>query len=182
MADYNSEYTGAQIDDGVGRGIVRSFGWQDFQDTATATAPISLANIDTWYDITNNALGPLSSTTYKVADHGTIWDASTNTFDFSTLKVGDLVRFRTDMVFTTSGSNREIFTRLAYGPSFSWAFSLGSRYIRYSGDTQETRYMAFTIKSAEAQQNPAKIQCLSDAPGSEVVVNGWQVETQVFVP
>lgn len=182
MADYNSAYTGAQIDDGVGRGIVRSFGWQDFQDTTTAGAPISLVAANTWYDLTNDALGPLTDTTYKVATHGTIWDASTNTLDFSTLAIGDVVRFRTDITFTTTGANNVVSTQLAFGPGFTFSIPYDSRAVKSAGTVRSIRYFSFTIKNADTRDNPAKFQASSDSTGNSVVVGGWQIETQVFVP
>lgn len=182
MADYNSAYTGVQIDDSVERGIIRAFGWQDAQDTTTATTPIALTAADTWYDLTNDASGPLTSSVYKVASHGVMWDPITNTFDFSTLAIGDVVRFRTDITFTTSGANHEVSTRLAFGPSFAFSLPFDSLDIKTSSTKRRVRYFSFTIKSADTRDNPAKFQAMSDATGDTVEVGGWQVETQVFVP
>jgi hypothetical protein len=182
MADYNSSYTGAQIDDGVGRAIVRNFGWQDFQDTATPGTPIPLTAANTWYDLTNDANGALTSTQYKVATHGTIWDSSTNTIDFSTLAIGDTVRFRTDVSFVTSGANHLVETRFVFGPSFNFSIPFDGIEVKSATTKRRIRYWSFTIKNADTRDNPGKFQARSDATGDSVFVGGWQIETQVFVP
>ena len=182
MADYNSAYTGAQIDAAIARASVNSFGWQDFQDTATAVSPISLVAAGTWYDLTNNANGALTDTTYKVPQHGVIWNAGTNTLDFSTLRVGDVVRFRTDISFTTSGANHEVSTRLAFGPGYVFNIPFDSQDIKSASTKRRIRYWAFTIKNDDTRLNPAKFQARSDATGDTMTVGGFQIETQVFVP
>lgn len=182
MADYNSAYTGAQIDDGVGRAITRSFGWQDFQDTTTAGTPIALTSAGTWYDLTNDAAGVLTDTTYKVSSHGVIWDSATNTFDFSSLSVGDLVRFRTDVTFVTGGANHKVSTRLAFGPSYVFNIPFDSVNLKSATTERRILYWAFTIKNNDTKNNPAKLQASSDSTGDTVSVGGWQIETQVFVP
>ncbi len=183
MADYNSAYTGAQIDEAVQRGLVRQYGWQNFQDTATALSPIALSSSDTWYDLTNNAAGTLTTTDYKVEGHGTIWDSATNTFDFSSLSVGDMVRIRFDILASSSGTNRIFTTRLAFGTGYTFANVLDRAYFKNSTtDGQIFRYFAFAMLTADTVNNPAKLQISCDSSGSTVKVNGWLVETEVFVP
>lgn len=182
MADYDSAYTGPEIDAAIARASVSSFGWQDFQDTATATTPIDLTAADTWYDLTNDALGPLTDDTYKATGTGTLWNSATNSFDFSTLNIGDVVRFRTDITITTGGANHGVSTRLAFGPGLAFSIPFDSRDIKAASSKRVIRYWAFTIKNADSRDNPAKLQSSSDATGDSIVVAGWQVETQVFVP
>lgn len=182
MANYDSAYTGAQIDDGIRRAGTYDFGWQNFQDTATATTPINLVSANTWYDLTNNAAGPLTSTAYKVPGHGAIWNSTNNTLDFSSLAVGDVIRFRFDVLVTSGGANQNFFARLAFGPSFGFS-NVFSRTAFKSATTdgQIFRYVSFAMLTSDTQSNPAKFQMQSDAAGNTVKVNGWLIETQVFV-
>lgn len=183
MADYNSAYTGAQIDDAVGRASSANYGWQNYQDTATASSPIDLASANTWYDLTNNGLGPLTTSAYKIPSHGSIWDATSNTLDFSSLAVGDLIRIRFDVLATTTGANQNVFARLVFGSSyqFSTVFTRSS-FKNATVDGQLFRYFTFAMLTADTQANPAKFQMSSDAAGNSVKVNGWLIETKVFVP
>lgn len=182
MANYDSAYTGAQIDDGIRRARTYDFGWQNFQDTTTATTPITLTNADTWYDLTNDAAGALTSTAYKVSGHGTIWDSSTNTLDFSSLAVGDIIRFRFDVLVTSGGANQNFLARLSFGTGFGFSsvFSRAS-FKSATTDGQVFRYSSFAMLTSDTQSNPAKFQMQSDAAGNTVKVNGWLIETQVFV-
>lgn len=154
-----------------------AFGWQDFQDTATAGSPIAMTAADTWYDVTNDGLGPLTDTTFGISGHGPIWDTAAQEFDFSDLAVGDMVRFRTDLEFTTNGANNEVSTRLAFGPSFAFDIPYDSKDLKSAGTARRIRYFSFTIKNTDTLNNPAKLQVSSDTTGDTVVVNGWQVET-----
>lgn len=181
MADYNSAYTGAQIDAAIARAQATTFGWQNFQDATTASTPITMTNADTWYDLTNDAAGALTTTSYKIPSHGTIWDSSTNTFDFSSLAVGDIVRIRFDVEVTTGGANHVVLSRLAFGSSYAFAnvFNRVSFKTAVTGG-QIFRYFSFAMLTEDTRTNPAKFQMQSDVGGNTVKVNGWIVETQVF--
>ena len=155
-----------------------SFGWHDYQDSAT-TVPLTTAG--TWYDVGNDGLGPLSDTTFAISGHGDIFDTSTGLFDFSSLSVGDLLRIRTDMTFTTTGSNHLVESRLVFGPSYAYSLPFDQVLVKAAGDVQRVCYFPFTIKNTDALNNPAKIQVRSDASGDSlsVVDGGWQVETSI---
>lgn len=154
-----------------------SFGWHDYQDTATAGTPIALTAANTWYDLTNDGLGPLTDNTFAIAGHGEIWRPLTNRLNFSSLQVGDLLRIRTDITFTTSGANHKVQTRLAFGPSFANSVVFDAQTVKSAGDEQRFRYFSFTIKNTDTLNNPAKFQASSDATGDTVTVEGWQIET-----
>ena len=157
------------------------FGWQNFQDVTTQSAPIALTVADTWYDLTNDAAGSLSSTTFKVSGHSDIWDDATDTFDFTSLSVGDVLRMRIDVEFITSGANHATELRLLYGPSYSYSLSIDHTTFKSAvsgGDGQRLLYLSLAMFTSDAIDNPAKIQARSDATGDTIKVNGWLVETQ----
>lgn len=160
-----------------------SFGWQNFQDVTTQTTAISLTTGGTWYDLTNDAAGSLSSTAFGVSGHGAIWDDATDTFDFSDLSVGDLLRMRIDVEFITTGANHVCEIQLAYGPSYSYTLPLGRKHFKDAasgGAGQLLPYISLAMLTTDARNNPAKLQARSDASGDSVKVNGWLVETQVL--
>lgn len=160
---------------------VRQFyGVQDFQDTATATTPVDLTLADTWYDLPNDGLGPLSSQAQAIVGHGAIFNTSTGEFGFSDLSVGDMVFFRIDVEFTTGSPNTSAALRLVFGPSFGFTlpFQRNSYKTAVSGDNgRVVRYFPFQMKSTDTLNNPAKLQAMSDDAGDSVKVNGWQVES-----
>ena len=93
------------------------FGWQNYEDVTTQSTPIALTVADTWYDLTNDGAGSLSSEVFAPNGNGPIWDTATNAFDFTDLAVGDIVRIRVDVEFVTSATNHRVEMRLTFGPS-----------------------------------------------------------------
>ena len=174
------------IHGGGGAGFNRTrefYGVQDYQDTATAGSPVALVLADTWYDLPNDGLGPLSSQDQAVLGHGAIFNTSTGEFDFSDLSIGDMVHFRFDVEFTTTSPNTDVRMRLAFGPAFVFTLPFQKTPHRdtVSGDDgREVRYFAFQMKTAATIDNPAKFQVLSDSTGDSVIVNGWQIETTLL--
>ena len=161
------------------------FGVQDFQDTATAVTPVALTVANTWYDLPNDGLGPLSSQATAVNGHGPIFDTSTGEFDFSDLSVGDLIRIRADVSFGTSSPNTDAFLRIAFGPAFIFTLNIAHDNFKNTvniGDeeSEELPYFAFQIKSTDTLNNPAKLQAMTDGGGDEIEVRGWQIETEVL--
>lgn len=169
---------------GGGLSQVRQFyGVQDFQDTATAVSQIALTLANTWYDLTNNGLGVLSSQDQAIIGHGAIFNTLTGDFDFSDLVVGDMVFLRVDVQFTTVAPNTSVALRLAFGPAFAFTlpFHLTSHKSAVSGeDGRIVRHFPFQIKSTDTLNNPAKLQAKADGVGCSVIVNGWQVESPIL--
>ncbi len=157
-----------------------SFGIHDYQDTATGVTPIALTAANTWYDLTNDGLGPLTDNTFAISGHGEIWDTATDTFDFSSLQLGDMLRIRTDVTFTTSGANHVVDTRLVFGPSYAYSLNFDSqKEIKSAGSVQRVKYFSFQMKSLDTLNNPAKFQVRSSATGDVVSAEGWQIETHL---
>jgi hypothetical protein len=159
-----------------------AFGWQNFQDVTTQSSPVALTAASTWYDLTNDAAGALTTSAFAASDHGVIWDDATDTFDFTDLSVGDVVKIRTDIEFVTGGANHACELRMAFGPSY--VYSLPIHRVNFKtavsgGDGQVLRYFSFAMLNTDTRNNPAKLQARSDATGDTVKVNGWLVETHV---
>ena len=161
-----------------GTGVV--WGHQNFQDVATQSTPIALTAANTWYDLTNDGAGALSSQAYAVAGHGPIWDTATNRFDFSDLKVGDMIAIRFDVLVTTGGANHALQARINFGTGFAFSNIFHRNEFKSATvDGQIFRYFTFFMLTADTQANPARLQMRSDATGDSVKVNGWAIETYV---
>lgn len=153
-------------------------GFQDWNDTATATTPIALSG--TPAELTNDGLGTFTNTAYAVNGHGNIWDASTNRFDFSSLKLGDSVDIRPDVTVTTTGPNRNISMsiELAIGGS-AYTLNIDERAFKTAGVHQIVRWYGIYMGDNNTRNNPARLTMTSDGTGDSVVVNGWYVRTTV---
>ena len=70
--------------------------WFDANDTVTATTPISHTGGAANTYLTNDAVGG-NTTSYNPNAKDTLWKPATNKFDFTSLKIGDVVNFRLDI-------------------------------------------------------------------------------------
>jgi hypothetical protein len=157
----------------------KEMGWSDYNDAATASAPIALTVADTYYPLTNDELGGFTNKTYAIAGHGDIWDASSDEFDFSSLALGDTVDFRLDYTVTTTGANREICSKMALAIGASpYSLSLSRDYFKSAGTYQIVTWYSIYMGDSNTKGNPARFEVASDGTGDSVVVNGWYVRTQ----
>ena len=115
MPDYNSSHTGQEIDASVD--ITQSLapvseifsgGFFDYNDLATQTTPISVTGGAGFVVITNDGLGPFTNKTYRPSSVSEIFNTTTNQFDFTDLKLGDMIDFRFDIEITTTSPNQDI--------------------------------------------------------------------------
>ena len=162
-------------------------GVQDFQESTTVAGggagAVDMPLADTWYDLTNDGAGPLSTQAYAVAGHGALWNTTTDEFDFSALKVGDLLRIRLEVEFLTSAPNVQVAMRMVFGPSFAYDLPIQRKSFKNAasaGEGRLLRYFSFQVKSTDVQSNPAKFQVASDTAGTDIIVYGWQIETLVI--
>jgi hypothetical protein len=153
-----------------------SVGWQNFEHAGSA---VTLTTADTWYDLTNDAAGSLTDTSFKIDTHGVIWDDTTDTFDLSDVPVGSLLHFRLD-VAVTSGTGHNFEMRLLYGPSYTYETVVGSRYVKTAGTVQLVYDMQFAIFTTATRDNPMKVQIRSDSSGDSALTNGWLVSTRLL--
>lgn len=157
----------------------KEMGWSDYNDLATASTPIALTVAGTFYKLTNDGAGSFSNSTYKISDHGEIWNTSTDTFDFSDLALGDTVDFRVDFSVTTSGVNRDITTRIALAQGGTpYTLNIDRQSFKSAGIYQITRWYSIYIGDADTRDNGGHFEVSSDNTGDTVIVNGWYVRTQ----
>lgn len=149
-------------------------GWWDYNDTATATTPIALSVAGTEYQLTNNGLGPYTNTSFALAGVSSIWNTSTNYFNFTDLDIGDTVDNRIDLQVTTTSANNivDVLVEAGIGGT-SYKLKIGTFYFKAAGTHQVTFMSSMYIGDANTRDNPARILAKNDTTGSTVRVNGW---------
>lgn len=153
-------------------------GWYDYNDLATQTTPIALTVAGTFYDLTNDKLGPNTRTTYAVSGVPDVWNSGTSRFDFTGLSLGDTLEIRADVTITTTAANTaiDIVLELATGTGTPVSIPLiNTANIKTASTVQLIGDRGFYIGSALTQTNPAKIKMKADATGTTVKVNGWYI-------
>lgn len=164
----------------VRRGLLieNHFGWQDWNDLATKTTPITLTQ-NVWGSLTNDGEGPYTNLSESVVYRGNIWDTSTNSFDFSDLRIGDLVMFRLTAYVTTHNSNVGVSGKLtaAQGSPSEYDVPFFNGIVKTAGRNLFSATTFLYIGNTDTMEYPCKVMAFSDAAGTEVEVEGWAVAT-----
>lgn len=148
-------------------------GWYNYNHSG-ATVPILLAS--TFYDLINNAAGVNTNTSFNIPGAATIWNTSTNRFDFTNLVIGDVLELRVDVVITTTTVNTavDLVLELAVGTGTPVELPIvAQRDIKTAGTYQLTFNVPFFLGSALTKNNPARLKVRADKTGSTVAINGW---------
>lgn len=153
-------------------------GWWDYNDAGTAGSPIVLSSAGTFFDLTNDGLGPFSNKSFKLPEVADVWNVSTNRFDFTPLKLGDVINLRIDTTVTTNGANDVISIAMELGLGASaYTLNIVERGYRYAGTHDLVAMFSIYMGDTNTLNNPAKLKVASDTgTTNSVVVNGWFVE------
>jgi hypothetical protein len=157
--------------------LQESRGFANYQDTATATTPISLS-AGVWTNLTNNELGAL--TLNKLPGGIDLWNNSTNRFVFTALPLYTQLTGRFDIQITTAGNNSDVDVRalVGIGSASEYAFPLMTQHrFASSGAHQVNIFNGMYIGSNDVKNNPAAIQIRCSGTAT-VKVNGWYLTIQ----
>lgn len=148
-------------------------GFWDYNDTATHTTPISVS-ADTDTLITNDGLGTFTNKDYRLNGFSDIWDASSNSFNFSQFRLGDVIDIRLDIEVTTDSPNTDVsaFIRLGVGDDQYDLPFLSSRAYKVASSHRVLEYNSVYIGDLNTKDNPGQLYINMDDSGS-VKVNGW---------
>jgi len=154
--------------------LFSSVGYFHYTDTATQTTPLTILP-DTNKKLTNNGLGAQTNLTQAPYGVSTLFNTTTNEFDFSQLSIGDTLDLRVDLLLTTTSANQKyvVFLRVGEGSVAQYDLPIFMGQIKsISSDNRIIGNEPFSIDYQEHIDNPATLYILSDDDGS-VKVNGW---------
>lgn len=149
--------------------------WWDISDLTTQSTPIAHIGGNTT-NITNDGVGAYS-TEYNFNNEPTIWDSSTNSFDFSNFKIGDIVTVRFDFIVETTANNQEIdfLIDFAIGSSSNFTHNISHVHYKAIGTYPNVFIYLFYIGSDDIKNYPCKVKFQS-ADDANITVNGWLVK------
>ena len=154
--------------------------WFYAADSATASAPIVHGAGSATTFLTNNNLGSRTFV-YNPDSNPNLWNPSTNKFDFSSLKIGDIVDLRIDLVIDHAAAQElNIVMDLAEGESAPYTLNITHDYYKTaSTNVTVTAQFKLPFIGQETVDGSARIRFTSIAAAS-IVVEGWFYEiTQV---
>jgi len=154
--------------------LFSSVGYFHYTDTLTQTTPLTII-ADTNKKLTNDGLGAQTNLTQAPYGVSTLFNTTTNEFDFSQLSIGDTLDLRVDLSLTTTSANQKylVFLRVGEGSASQYDLPIFSGQIKnISSNNRIIGNEPFSIDYQEHIDNPATLYILSDDDGS-VKVNGW---------
>jgi len=154
-------------------GLTKTY-WFDDNDLATATTAIAHTGGATNTYLTNDSLGAQTNQ-YNPDSKTRLWNTSTNKFDFTSLKVGDVVEFRGDLEVETISANQEvdILLSLAEGQASPYELDVQHYYYKSIATGNKVTFM-FMIYIGDSQtQNGVGRFRFSSADNANIKVNGW---------
>ncbi len=145
-------------------------------DSATAVTPITHGAGSTTTYLTNNALAS-RTTSFNPNSNDNLWNASTNKFDFSSLKIGDIVEFRVDLLVDHAAAQElNVVVDVAEGGTAPYTLNVNHAYYKTaSTNVPITAMFRLYIGNADTKNNSARFRITSVAAAS-VVVEGWLVQ------
>lgn len=159
-----------------------AIGWADYNDTLTATTPIS-PTINTFTKLTNNALGANTNVIQLPTGVTSLWNAATNQIDLSQMAINSMVNARYDITITTTAANQAVFMSVFLGVGSPSAFESPKFYqsFKTAGTYPITIWSGSYIGSADIKNYPGEIKIKSDA-ACAVKVNGWYFQAFNHIP
>ena len=147
--------------------------WFDANDTATAATPITHSAGATGTYLTNNALGSFTNS-YNPDSKDALWNPATNLFDFTSLKIGDVVYFRVDIGLTNSAAQEiDLFISLAEGSAAPYEKNMGHRYFKTASTLgNDMEQFEVYIGDENTRTGGARFRFAS-ASAATIVVGGW---------
>jgi hypothetical protein len=150
-----------------------SGGWADYADFATTGTPLNVTAV--YSVITNDGLSVNTNTSYLQEGVTQLWDSSTNSFDWSELKIGDMIDIRLDLSVTIVTNNTAVDVDLfmGFGGSIDVPF-ISAQNFKTAGTYNLIRYQGLYIGSDDVRNNAAQLKIKADH-NCTCVVNGWYV-------
>jgi hypothetical protein len=152
-------------------GLTKTY-WFDVNDTATPSSPISHAGGASDTYLTNNALGPFTDS-YNPDGKSALWNATTNRFDFNSLKIGDIIEIRVDLLITNLAA-QEIRLYMGFSEGVS-SFEKSITHVYYktaATNTPVTACFKLYIGNELVRTNPAFFR-FESPQAAPIEVVGW---------
>ena len=149
----------------------------DYNDTATATTPITLLQ-DTWTTLTNDGLGTSTNTSQLPSDLTSML-APSGGIDISMLKVGSDIMIRPDFTVTPTSNNSALYIRLSLGAganAYTLESSLGRLDLGAGIPYREALHAIYAYAGDDnTTNNPIDIQ-IKLSGGGTVVNSGMAIK------
>lgn len=147
--------------------------WFYANDVTTVSAPISHGAGSTTTFLTNDAAGT-GTTFYNPDSKAALWNPATNRFDYSSLKIGDVVEFRVDLTITNGAAQEiNVVMDVAEGTATAYTLNVNHAYYKTAGSgTPITALFRLYIGDENTRTGTARMR-LTSLDASTITVDGW---------
>ena len=145
-------------------------GFADYNDSGVSTNLVAGVPLT----LTNDEAGSFTNKTYLPTGVTDVWDTGTGLFDWSELKLGDMVDIRIDLFLTTTSVNTSVNVDLNLGTgagSYVIPFVTDNDY-KAAGSHEIIVYNGIYMGDANTLDNGGYFTMTSDKNAS-IIVNGW---------
>ncbi len=148
-------------------------GFFDYNDLTTQSTAISVTGGAGFVNITNDEAGPNTNKLFPPTGITDVWDSTAMEFDWTQLKLGDMVDIRVDLTVTTTSPNQTIDLRLFLGVGGSeYSIPFEEAIVKSSGTFIVNRFNGIYMGDTNTLNNPGEFRIASDG-NATVVVTGW---------
>ncbi len=155
-------------------------GFFDYNDLATVATPIIVTPASGHVLLTNDGEGANTNKNFAPVGMTDIWLSGSNTFDWSQLKMGDMIDIRIDLELITTSVNTEIHVDLHLGTgidAYTINFLSGLNF-KETGTHFLGRFNGLYLGNANTIDNGGQFKIRADKNCSVTVV-GWYVKVLV---
>tara|TARA_R110000772_G_scaffold229587_1_gene340449 strand:- start:1392 stop:1934 length:543 start_codon:yes stop_codon:yes gene_type:complete len=147
--------------------------WFDANDAGTTASPIVHTGSATGTYLTNDAAGS-STTSYNPNTKDALWNAGTNKFDFTSLKIGDTVELRIDITITNAAAQEiNLLMSLGEGSGSPYELNISHAYYKTASSSEQiTALFRIYMGDETTRTGGARVRFASLA-ASNITVNGW---------
>ncbi len=145
-------------------------------DSATAVTPITHGAGSTTTYLTNNALAS-RTTSFNPDSNDNLWNSSTNKFDFSSLKIGDIVEFRVDLLVDHAAAQElNVVVDVAEESTLPYTLNVNHAYYKTAATNVPITAMFRLYIGNDDTKNYSSRFRLTSLASASVVVEGWLVQ------
>jgi hypothetical protein len=145
-------------------------------DSATASSPITHSASSTTTFLTNNALAARTAS-FNPNSNANLWNTSTNKFDFSSLKIGDIVEFRVDLLVNHGAAQElNIVADIAEGTASPYTLNVNHAYYKTASTNVPITAMFRLYIGDDDTKNASTRFRLTSVDAATVVVEGWLIQ------
>lgn len=154
-------------------------GFFDYNDVATSITPLVIPTGLVNVDIPNDEQGPNTRKNFAPKGVSDVWDALAGRFNWSQLKLGDMVDIRLDLIVTTSSPNQRVVIELVLAEGAGdIVLPFLDMAIKTTGEDHINVYNGIYMGDAIVTDNPAYFRIRSDAAAT-VVLRGWYTKVLI---